>query len=61
MLKLSYISVCNRDTYAHVSSASVSNVCMSIFMVIIIRNVHLEIAMRKFFNNAFYFDYYTLS
>ena len=53
LIKLSYISVCNRDTYAHVSSASVSNVCMLIFMVIIIQNVHLEIAMRKFFNNDY--------
>ena len=44
-MKLSYISVCNRDTYAYVSSARLRNVCMSIFMVLIIQNVHLEMAM----------------
>ena len=50
LIKLSYISVCNRATYAQVNSC---NVCMSIFMVIVIQNVHLEIAMRKFLNNDY--------
>ena len=53
LIKLSYISVCNRDNYAHVSSASVSNVCISIFKVIVFQNVHLEIAMRKLFNTDY--------
>ena len=53
LIKLSYISVCNRDIYAHVSSASVSNACISIFMVIIIQNMHLEIAVRKFSDNDY--------
>ena len=42
----------NKDD-AHVSSASISNVGMSFFMLIINQHLHLEIARQKFFHNDY--------
>ena len=50
LIKFSYTSVCNCDIYAHVSSASVSNICMSVFMIIVVQNAHLEITMHLKFS-----------
>ena len=47
LIILSYIVVYNHDTYAHVSSASVSTVGMSFVMLKIKQHLHLEIKIRN--------------
>ena len=53
LIILSYTAVYNRDTYVHVSSASVSNVGLSFIMFNINQHLLLEIAITKFFNNGY--------
>ena len=50
---MSNIAVYNRDTYAHVSSASVSNVGMSFVMLKIKQHLRLEVAIEKFCNKDY--------
>ena len=50
LIILSYIAVYN--TYAHVSSADISNVGMSFGMFVSNQHLLLEIAIRKFVNNG---------
>ena len=50
---LSYVAVYNRDTYAHVSSASVSNVCISFIMLKIKQHLYLEVAIPNFFKKDY--------
>ena len=56
-LIMSNIAVYNRDTYAHVSSTSVSNVGMSLVMLKIKQHLRLEVALevaiQKFFNKDY--------
>ena len=53
LIILSYIAVYNRDVYAHVSSASVSNVGISFLILKIKQRLHLEVAIWKFFNKDY--------
>ena len=53
LIILSFVAVYNCDTYALMSSASVSNVGMSFNMLIINQHLYLEIAIQKFFNNGY--------
>ena len=53
LILLSFVAVYNRDIYAHMRSASVSNVGMSFITLIISQQLHLEIPIQKFFNNGY--------
>ena len=53
MIILTYIAVYFRDTYAHVTSASVSNVGITFVTFKIKQHQRLEFAIRKFFNKNY--------
>ena len=53
LIILSYITVHNCDTYVYVSSATESNADKSYVILIIKQHLHLEIAIRKIFNNGY--------